>query len=130
MQVRHCYLPVTVSSLKSAGTGASQAIYHGCYLCVLPCFAGLDAQRVSSLIQGVPPQSIPRQYLARGVYFTLANSREKGEAPNGSVAEAVLHVCSPAPKTAPQVRMSWDDSSRTSSTPRHTETLLCLQWWQ
>lgn len=36
--------------------------------------AGLWAQRVSALIHSIPSVSIPKQYLARGVYFTLSGS--------------------------------------------------------
>lgn len=34
--------------------------------------AGLDAQRVAGLLAGFPAALVPRQYLARGCYFTLA----------------------------------------------------------
>ena len=34
--------------------------------------AGLDAQRVAGLLAGFPAARVPRQYLARGCYFTLA----------------------------------------------------------
>ena len=34
--------------------------------------AGLDAQRVVGLLAGFPAARVPRQYLARGCYFTLA----------------------------------------------------------
>ena len=34
--------------------------------------AGLDAQRVAGLLAGFPASLVPRQYLARGCYFTLA----------------------------------------------------------
>src|SRR5688572_3262997 len=34
--------------------------------------AGLDAQALSRTLQGVPPQSVPSLFLARGHYFTLA----------------------------------------------------------
>jgi L-2-hydroxyglutarate oxidase LhgO len=38
---------------------------------VINC-AGLSAQSVSHAISGVPPPSIPRQFLAKGYYFSLA----------------------------------------------------------
>lgn len=38
---------------------------------VINC-GGLGAQQVAQMIEGIPPASIPQQYLSRGCYFTLA----------------------------------------------------------
>jgi L-2-hydroxyglutarate oxidase LhgO len=66
--------PVTGGSLQESGVElqvGSSAPMTVRAACAVNC-AGLDAQAVSGCLRGVPPETIPRRFLAKGYYFSLA----------------------------------------------------------